>query len=401
MFNFYSPSRRRAFRVTAQPNLTPEQLKFLRTQGRSEMQSEELPTPYSPFTLPLPDKFVGLEPAIAAASASGIERDCEGQPVFYGCTRVTAAELHTYWTGVGESGKPVWKITFGQDTKAQQIARQVDAGSGQVVAMTDMQGESIGGAGEQRIAAQSVGLSNVGRDLGAIWPVVNAAIAKQDPLFKVYAVAATAKLSENRQRADGPVSLRRAYFAYARLTPSFRWDELEVQIEWTSNSAATMRIAAPTRRSAPEEAKPIPLSATLPDPGSALPKLIAAFPNGYYEQFTTYERGCRNVLTVSPNIRETECGVLLPIEHHTDEVFFWLSRQGNPYWRSQGGPLQPEYRLIGETVPHDKWIWWTRVKQHGQWQYHAIDASSGAEAVACSPPIDASSDALPPTEPCR
>jgi hypothetical protein len=39
-------------------------------------------------------------------------------------------------------------------------------------------------------------------------------------------------------------------------------------------------------------------------------------------------------MTVSPNIKAWECGVVVPTTHRTDKIFLWLSRQGNPYWEA-------------------------------------------------------------------
>src|SRR5262245_25558420 len=141
MFNFFSPSTLQALRVNVSLNLTPEAEQFLKSHGKSAMQVERLETPYSPYTLPIPEKFVDLDDAIAEAQKSGIDRECAGaNPVTSTCALVSGAELHVYWSGTGQSGTPIWKISFGQHPSTYQtVARQVDAASGRIVTVTDLQ----------------------------------------------------------------------------------------------------------------------------------------------------------------------------------------------------------------------------------------------------------------------
>ncbi len=108
------------------------------------------------------------------------------------------------------------------------------------------------------------------------------------------------------------------YVQFARITPSLLWDDVAAHVQ-TDGSATRAVFDAPTRHKAPSEPRPVPLDyRKLPDAGAMLARLVAAFPKGYAEAYTTYERGCHQLLTLTPEIRTTECGVLLPVEHRTD-----------------------------------------------------------------------------------
>jgi hypothetical protein len=140
LFNFISPSAHEAARIIAQPKLTPDQLKFLQDRGVGAMRLEHLPTPYSPYTLPIPETNIDPESAIAKAKRD-IGAECAGTTAAApSCSLVQSAELHMYSVGEGGTGKPVWKISFGQNPKTfEPVTREVDAASGELVALNDMQ----------------------------------------------------------------------------------------------------------------------------------------------------------------------------------------------------------------------------------------------------------------------
>lgn len=416
MFNFFSPSTRQALRVNVSLKLTPEQERFLKSHGSGAMQVERLQTPYSPYTLPIPEKFVDLEEAIAAAQKSGVDRECgPPTPLALNCTLLTGAELHVYWSGAGQTGKPIWKISFHQHpTTLKTVARQIDATSGKVVTVDDLQAATISGEGEGAVRPHSVDLSNIGRDFAAAWKVVNNAVAQQDPLYKPYAVGLLLSLNENHENPRAKVMLHDAYVQFARATPSMRWDDLEVHVEWSSNISARMTIGAPSRRSAPEEPKPtVIIPSKFPDADPTLRKLVNLFPPGYREFYTTTEQYKVMPACSPPGAPGNPPGLKGPycppwagqwgsmeVKHYVHTPV-WLSRQDNPYWRSKVAPRQSEYALIKQTAPQEKWVWWTRIMQHGQWQYQIMDAATGALTAECTSPPDENSPNPRPVEQCR
>jgi hypothetical protein len=110
----------------------------------------------------------------------------------------------------------------------------------------------------------------------------------------------------------------------------YYWDERIVHLKWTG-STAVLNISPPTPRHAPEEPFPTTLEAQkLPNEDATLRRILNVFPAGYAEQYTTWERGCQSMMTVSPSIKQWECGVLVPTVRRTDEIYIWMTRQGNP-----------------------------------------------------------------------
>jgi hypothetical protein len=144
LFSFISPSAHEAIRIVAQPNLTPEQLKFLASHGAGPLRVEHLSTPYSPYTLPVTEAFIDPEQAIAKVQKD-VGPECAGTSLeARSCGLVQGAELHVFWSGHGETGTPVWTVRFGQNPKTlQTVTREVDANSGELVALNDIQPGSI------------------------------------------------------------------------------------------------------------------------------------------------------------------------------------------------------------------------------------------------------------------
>jgi len=268
------------------------------------------------------------------------------------------------------------------------VSREVDAMSGELVALKDLQAGTLTPDEDTSGRGQGLNLPNIGNDFDAVWRAVNRAVATQDPLYKPYAATLILYLRDN-QTPDSTVSLSEAEFQYARITPSFYRDDMIAHVKW-QGASAIVDLSPPTRRRAPEE--PLPRTMEfhkLPSQDALVHQLIAVFPPGYAEQYTTWERGCQDLMTVSPNITAWECGVLVPTRHRTDEVYIWLTRQGNPYWRSGAAPLPAEHTLISQHASQDKWMWWTRVKRNNQWQYHLVDPASGSGTTVCTaPPAD-------------
>src|SRR5207247_1161431 len=106
------------------------------------------------------------------------------------------------------------------------------------------------------------------------------------------------------------VSLAETALQYARITPSLYWDDRIVHVKWAGATAMVDMSPAVPRR-APEEPMPRTMEyQRLSGQETTLRHIVDVFPPGYAEQYTTWERGCQNVMTPSPNIRQWECGVL-------------------------------------------------------------------------------------------
>jgi hypothetical protein len=206
-----------------------------------------------------------------------------------------------------------------------------------------------------------------------IWRGVNAAVRQQDPLYKPYAVSLAVNL---RSQAPGEfLRIGEMYVQYARITPSLVWDDMTVHLEGRGRTLNVI-FADPVRKSAPLQPAPITLEADrLPDPDATLRQLVSIFPKGYYEIYYTDYQGCQS-RTIG-NLTEQTCGVWMQQEHRTDLVFFWLTRQGNPFWNADDNPIASEHAMIADRAPRGEWVWWTRIKHANVWQYYVIDAESG------------------------
>ena len=70
LFNFYARSSGKGFRVVADINrdqVPSEIAKAMKEQGYKDMRVEQADMPYTPFTLPLPDKIGDMGRAVEAA----------------------------------------------------------------------------------------------------------------------------------------------------------------------------------------------------------------------------------------------------------------------------------------------------------------------------------------------
>ncbi len=198
------------------------------------------------------------------------------------------------------------------------------------------------------------------------------------------------------------VRLRQAHDG--RITPSFYWDDRLVHVRW-AGVAAVLDVSPAVPRLAPEEPMPRTLeSQHLPSTETTLRTLMEFFPQGCAEQYTTWERGCQNLPSASPQIIRWECGVLVPIQHRTDEISLWLTRAGNPAWASAAVPLPWEHALISQHASAETWVWWTRLKRPQQWYYVMINAATGVPitpAGLCTVPPHGAEPSPALVQPCQ
>ena len=94
----------------------------------------------------------------------------------------------------------------------------------------------------------------------------------------------------------------------------------------------------------------------------------------------------------------------MPTQHRTDEIYLWLTRQGNPAAASAAAPLLSEYTLIATNAPQETWVWWTRLKRQQQWQYVMVNAATGVPittAGLCTVPPQDTDPRPDMVQPCR
>ena len=134
-FHFYSPSDENDYLVVSQPfNFPPEQKDIVRQHPElGSMRSQVLRAwTTTPLRNALPDEFMSVNDDVALAQKSNLQADCAGTNANYGCADVKFAELHMYIVGSGQM-LPIWRIRFGQDARAKEITRLVNASSGRLI----------------------------------------------------------------------------------------------------------------------------------------------------------------------------------------------------------------------------------------------------------------------------
>ena len=403
LFNFHAPGAAKGLRVVADINRAPlpaEFAKLQEQQGYKDVRVEQGDVPYTPFTLPLPDAIGDLDKAIAAARDT-IQEECAGGPQFSTCSLVQSAELHMHWAGQEDkTGTPVWTVSFGQNPKTYETVRRLIADAGdQPYTGGDAQRLSYDQKDEAPLHEVDL---KVGRDFDALWPLVVAAVQKQDPLYAPYAVSLITYLEDARQYAGGNAELAEAHIVFARLTPSLIWDEVEAHVGWRNRSSddAVLFFSEP-RRHAMGEPRPVTLKeGELPKAAPALKDLLANFPKDYAEVITSWSEGCEDILTFLPDVTMWRCGVMGENKTKTDLVFLWLTHQGNPAWKSGRAPLPAEFAAVTEQAPKESWVWWTRVKHPDEWAYFLLDAATGKPAPGFCTTPDTGAGAVRFTE-CR
>jgi len=371
-FHFFSPATRQALTVSA-------------VQEVLQSRPEELPG--VPFTLPLPNSFVGLDAAIAAAKTG------------MGDGIVTSADLRIYWKADGQPDKPVWMITFGQDPKtAKSIARQIDAVSGAVTTVADLSKEP-----ENRGTVPGQLPPGLQRNFTALRQVADAAAAQQGSGFKLYNVNLLIDISAlhnitsrsfEQKAADlnGKVPISEAHFAYARATPTVDWESLNIDISNLDNPPPAMSLGPITRRT-PPQVQPRFLPPDSPDPEPRLRRLQLSFPRGGAWSHIYYS------VAFDPAMTKVGLGF-----DDATPAQAWLSRQGDP-WENhlEWGPAEDQYAVFATTAPRDRWTWWTVIR-HGRvlrrdppsafdpveawWEFVFVDAETGAATSRCTTPHD-------------
>src|SRR5262249_39907088 len=75
VFYYFSPASGRQIQVVVRADLLSSQQAFLRERGINPIQAKELANAMSPYTAPIPDRFIELSEALAKAEQEGFQRD--------------------------------------------------------------------------------------------------------------------------------------------------------------------------------------------------------------------------------------------------------------------------------------------------------------------------------------
>jgi hypothetical protein len=363
-FHFYSPSTRKGFTVNAM------------AQG---MQSSEDQLPASPYTLPIREKFVGVNDAIDQIHKSS------GENII-----VTNADLRVYWNAAGEPERTAWKITF-VPAGGQEMTRYVDASSDETVAVED---RSI----EPPNTGSTQGEVPAAMTFDALRRAAADNVATRGTGFALYNIALMIEntLSQGHYLAtpDNKVQFSWADFEYASPTPTVNWHSMAIVFSRLSGpqTGISSTIDATIERT-PPDVMPQTIPSNLLDPEPIIRQLQAAFPTrGLPGQGVYYwvENPTRFAVPLPPP------------DNGTGLATIWLTRQGAPRpLREDYPPDDRQYAFFTSTAPRDRWVWWTIVK-HGRvlrgpiayappveyWeQYLYVDAVTGAKSTQCTQPV--------------
>ena len=146
-FWFYSPTAGNGniLHVSQQFNFAPDQKDVLKQRpDLAQMRWREMSdyTTVIPWQNAIPDNTMTVMEAVALAQKSGLAEDCAGTNPYYGCGNITRADLHVYIVGANQL-LPVWRLTFGQDARAGEIVRLVNASSGKLITNCTVPGASV------------------------------------------------------------------------------------------------------------------------------------------------------------------------------------------------------------------------------------------------------------------
>jgi hypothetical protein len=130
-FYYVSPAAGTQIRVVVRAGLSADQRRLLEARGQGAVRAEELSYTATPYTLPIPERFLELDEALARAQRGGFERECAGVNPHYGCGRVVRADLHMYVRDDGAQ-TPIWRFEFGQDARGGMVTRHVEAVAGRI-----------------------------------------------------------------------------------------------------------------------------------------------------------------------------------------------------------------------------------------------------------------------------
>ena len=147
LFYFYSDAHggRAHLQVNQQINLAVDNEEVFRARpDLGAMRWNVLPSEASfiPWQVDVSDGIMPVSEAVTLAQKSALDRDCAGSNPFYGCGNVTMAELHTYIVGSGES-LPIWRIQLGQDARAKEVVRLVNAKTGRLITNCSVPDSSV------------------------------------------------------------------------------------------------------------------------------------------------------------------------------------------------------------------------------------------------------------------
>ncbi len=321
-----------------------------------------MPMPGSQSTLPLPDRFIDLTQAVAAAQKRGF-----GTPI--------QATLKAYPVEGGT--RVAWQLA-GMPTRGPDSGSMyVDAASGTVTTFADMSGEA---AHQERVASMRQEEIAVGApiDFASLRQRADAIAASQSGAFKLHQVEVEFQSSTLR--------IGQAAFHYSRPAPprggpARGWEEITVHVETPRTVGGSRTYVRPGRimgeQSEFSDPRPTPAPAAILSPEDAIRRLDRGpMPAPY----GTSSQRPREVSRWQLRVQLIKVGA--PYSSGQPAL--------GPTWREGDGSFGGRDAFFNETAPKGTWVWFT-ITQHPnvageQLEYVYIDAVSGRATSHCGEP---------------
>lgn len=342
---FFMPGAGGELKPTAAPMLgfqfvSPSAKKGLMVMNAGgTLQKFEVPGPEGTA---IPDKFIDLDAAIAAARQGN--RD----------VLVSSATLKAE-----NGGRAAWHILFtpAKIGSGAGFDRYVDAQTGAIVAAAD-----LGGARprENRGLVSVDVPAGLAFDFQALRRAADAIAAKEGGegfrLFSFEGYVYVTPVSESARSEFKDT----AHFEYARPAAGGKWEHMVIDIShlgWR----VTGRIDNPRSQRLVRE-RPAGSAQVLGDESGTAPQVLAD--------------------SVDPEAGLQKIRAMLPGAAKGTTVKVWLARQGDAAAPQRSGPKDEQRRVFDQTAPRGRWLWWTIVER-GAPQYVYVDAQTAAVQTHC------------------
>ncbi len=312
-----------------------------------------IPMPTDPAAVPLPDRFLDLTEAVAAARKQGVGP-------------VMQATIKAYPTAKGP--RTAWELAGGSGTI------MIDAESGAATSFDALSGLAEANQRQEAASRTEELPPGTATDFASLRRRADAEAARQNPPFKLYEVE-VALASKTLQISGADFHYFRP--SAARGAPASGWEDLVVHIaapkSWMNGRR---RIDQPGQfnvtTSDVDDPKPSPAPANILDPDEATRRLNRP-PMPMAQSSRPDPDPSRWVTQVQL--------ILIGANYHIG------TQQLAPSSPAAGDASLGRDPFFNRTAPRGKWVWWTIVRRPDvpgeELHYIYMDAQSGQATISC------------------